>query len=282
MKHITKKLTLILAIVMLVSIMQINAMAVGQLKSDNVLTFDNMLEIKDGRLISHDSAQQVIDEYFNFRDLSFDLAETPSEEDIGTVRADEKVIKDEIERNKAIELLGPENGVYVLSAISTPTVLSARQIDKTEKLEVDVYEWTWVNYNDGMDGPPDTFGFATEHRLTLVKDDTGYFVEDDCYDELDITGMRSASFSEEILQDIRQKAIIDNTVSITSAPIIAKDDAPNINTNYLVNAAAANTTNMTSAAYDVGKAIDYADSWVIKDRTSTMQNTSYYNTCLST
>ena len=113
-----------------------------------------------------------------------------------------------------------------------------------------VYEWTWLQYNDGKGGPTDEMGYSTEHLITVRQVAKDRFeIIDDIYDESEILG--DSFISDD--RDCRNGLEVSNLRNqLTSG----------VNSNI---------------AYKVNAVIDYADSWVVHEYSPIMQNYNYYN-----
>ena len=121
--------------------------------------------------------------------------------------ANAAVYQQETERLDARDNLALYHGVHVVSASSTPYItgittcqpLASQQAGQA--YEVDVYEWTWVDYNDGHGGAIDRMGYATEHTLIVSSDSSGaYTIVSDIYDESDILGEYSQVADSSVAQ----------------------------------------------------------------------------------
>jgi hypothetical protein len=223
----------------------------------------NKLQLREGRLANLGDVQALIDDYFQLREDAFSLASTPYIPYISggiSDKVSDVVLADETSRISSIAQLGPLYGVYAINADNTSFIRSVQTIDDSADILLEVSEWTWVDYSSTPGGEADYFGFGTEHVITLENTVDGYQIKDDAYDETTILKTRSSSFVEKAITLSSEAEAIS-----PSAPAQAF--------------AAAALTNGSTSVYDVGKAVRYADEWVIHDRTDDAHymNPSYYN-----
>lgn len=154
----------------------------------------------------------------------------------------------ELSRMSAADNLAEYHNVHLISSSNSTSIQNITELDGAV-YEIDVYEWTWIQYNDGKSGATDIMGYATDHEMTLQKNaDNSYQIVNDIYDESEILGEPS---SYEIAQ---AQAIIESTSVVSETGV---NSAVDLNVNRL---------------------IDYADSWVVHEYASNMQNSANYNT----
>lgn len=117
--------------------------------------------------------------------------------------------------------------------------------------EVEVYEWTWIEYNDGKGGPIDEMGYSTDHTMILqLCEDGSYIIVDDVYDDSEILGPPTSV-----------GAVMSSSFQEPEVAVPTKLTGVNVD-----------------AGLDVSALIKYADTWVPHTDTGIAQNTDYYNT----
>ncbi len=143
---------------------------------------------------------------------------------------------------------------------------------------LDVYEWTWVEYNDGKD----KFGYGTDHEVTLEETDGSYNVISDEYDETDIWDHQTEDYEESSLYSEEKElhSDIESNISQLSSDVAPLSQANTIN-NLATQPVSYSATSLadTLSKYDVTKAINYADKWVNKGAASydKLMKTDSYN-----
>lgn len=224
--------------------------------------FKETLEVKNGKAINNNKIQKVIDDYFAFRAESFELASGAISNKTmdKSVKLIDKVKRNESERVSKIAEKQEQANVFVVRAKSETYIKSIIKIEGTDEYIIEVYEWIWLNYNNGKNSlATDEMGFATEHVLKVVTLDLDFIISEDIYDESDITGYSTSSngldsksielSSEELNNDL-QKVFIEPISSLVALNTI-----------------------------DVGKAVHYADTWVNKGYAiDPLQDPTYFNT----
>ena len=140
----------------------------------------------------------------------------------------------EIARMNAVENLAEYHSVHLINSTNSATVQSVTEVELSV-YDVEVYEWTWIDYNDGHGGIPDRMGYATEHQMTLVENSDGaYQIIEDIYDESDILGVPS------------QGPELETTVIADPPSVSVNGTNSNVNIN-------------------VNNSIDYGDKWVMHE-----------------
>lgn len=205
--------------------------------------------IENGKLSNNYKLQNTLDEYFKLRGEMF-IKDKHNEKslkyDTKKFSASNKVLDDALVRLSSIADVQKEKKTYFVSAEVIPSIRQA-YVQSGDSVKLSVYEWTWVDYNEGMD----RFGYATEHEMVVQAINDTYSIISDNYDESDIIGMQSEGYIAPEIESIPPIDVLDNSqLNIVMA--------------------------LPGTTYDVGKAVDYADKWVYKGIYSGM-NTSYYN-----
>lgn len=197
--------------------------------------------------------QQTIDEYFNLRKTLL-LPDNQVPQAFVTNKLagflDSPNVASKIEeRLSAVDNLALYHDVHVLDTANSATVTDITQ-SGASTYKAKVYEWTWIEYNDGQGSATDIMGFATDHEMVLQKDDAaGYKILDDIYDDSDILGVPSH--------------YNDSLVSSTQGNESVSIKSNGINSNVDLN---------------VNNLIDYADKWVVHEYSKdAMMNPSNYN-----
>ena len=206
------------------------------------------LKIQNGRLVDSPDVQYIVDKYFSLRKRAFLLQEREenSIDAIKDISSNREVWEKEEQRLSARDNLAEHHGVHVIDANNSAYVISASFIDNTN-LMLDVYEWTWIRYNDGKDGPIDEMGYATDHQIKIEQAiDGSLSIIEDIYDESEIIGGAFIPSEKSILTEVSENSF----------------ETKGVNSNI---------------DYEVNAVIDYADTWVIHEYASNMQNFSYYN-----
>jgi len=129
-----------------------------------------------------------------------------------------------------------------------------------QQMDLVVYEWTWITYKANGAVASDEMGFGTIHNITVEKIDDSWIIQKDVYNESDILGTATLADIENqnAGTGTNQKQQIDRSEFYVENQI-----QPQVYSNYNANAA-----------------VDYADTWVVHEYSTTMQNTSYYNTSM--
>lgn len=238
--------SLLVMCVMLVSILP--TAAVAKTVADQNLTTDFVVDIH---------LQETLNTYFDLRNqhLSGDQLKTCYEykDCLATVSSSQEVNSKMFDRLSAKDNLALYHNVFVVDSSIEFTVNNVKEISPSI-YEVDVYEWTWIWYNDGNGGKIDEMGYATEHILTLKQnEDNSFTIMNDLYDDSDILGARTTP---------SEIAAVMNTTTV---------DATAENRSTSVNSSA------TSGLY-VDTLVEYADTWVPHTSMPNSQNPEYYNT----
>ncbi len=194
--------------------------------------------------------QKTIDQYFDFREDVLSKSTADSKQltlDSSNLLVSRAVSETEISRSGAVQNLAKYHNVYVVDCQNETNVTKVVQKTPTQVV-ANVFEWTWLQYNDGQGGPIDLMGYATEHCITLEEQDNGqYLIVSDCYDESDILGVPEIGVAESFASC--EEALVQRDVNGVNSSV-------DLNLNVL---------------------IDYADRWVVHEYASAMQNPANYN-----
>lgn len=238
-----KAISLTLALILVMStIVSVNALEI----TDPPIQIENEISLTDIKL------QTTIDEYFELRNT---ILSSGSRTPIATISAtlselssSQSLHRSELNRMSASDNLSEYHNVHLISSSNNASIQSITEIDNST-YEVDVYEWTWIQYNDGKSGATDIMGYGTDHTITLRKDsNNSYQIINDIYDESEILGEPSNCEIAEA------QTIVAPTSAVSGAGV---NSGVNLNVNKL---------------------IDYADTWVVHEYASNMQNPANYNT----
>lgn len=242
-----KKVVSLMLALMLVFVTSISSAAALENTSGNVQTDTSDGEITIG-------LQNAIDDYFSLRNAILSSGTQANTVEfsapLSQVSSNSILINTELERASAADNLAKYHGVHLIDSSNSATIQKITPIDE-ESYSLDVYEWTWIQYNDGKNGDSDTMGYATNHRMTVCKStDMSYQIVDDIYDESAILGIPTV-----------QDELADLLPDEPSFAVSSTDSGINSSVNLNVN-----------------NVIDYADKWVIHAHTpNTKQNTANYN-----
>lgn len=219
--------------------------------------------IANGEITNNEELQSVIDEYFSARESVLKPAknsEIAYIQDLNSIvdTTNNSLMLQEKERVDARENMAYYHGEYVVDSQSIPTVERVTPIEVAgydEAYEVKVYEWTWVDYNDGKGGPVDRMGYATDHEMVIAVDDNGEaVVVSNEYDDSMFTGVPD---------------VVSESTTNQDTAIAAENE---------ISPLAVSTINM-----DVNEIIEYADKWVGRTNlsggsgTSSNYNPAYVN-----
>ena len=220
------------------------------------------LELEQGQFANAADVeiQLAVDTYFGYRQDSYSSEKSFLSNGISVAKS--APLTQSEERNNALRDFWAEENVDIVSIESESTIRSAARNITTKDVALDVYEWTWVYYNNG-DGPnapaTDYMGFATEHYITAqLQSDGSYLVVEDLYDEADISGYTSPGY-----------------ISAEPPVQLSEINIPPVAT--VANTTSHSRLNRNGMPY-VWNAIVYADQWVKKDiATNFIAQESYYN-----
>lgn len=266
MKKMRHLLSLALALVMVLSL-SIPAIALStSIDVSNPEEYE-VLEINSGTLVGSSTIpiQDAIDEYFSFRQSSFKDAQAISQQaNLSDTASITDAHVNSLDRNISLKDFWKSEGVCITSIDSEASIVAAEMNPKNGNVLLNVYEWTWVYYNneDGFDAPAtDYMGFATTHNMLASPVDSGkYVITSDIYDENDISGYTSPGYTS-----ISTTEDPTGNVSINNS----RDDPQS-------------SLNRDGMPY-VWNAIMYADQWVKHDiASSSSPNPSYYNPTYNT
>ena len=254
----TKRILSILLCLMLVMSTSVFAAETTTITADT-----SSISVADGKIVNNEELQSVIDEYFEARESVLKPVknrETAYIQDLNSIvdTKNNSLMVQEQERLDARANMAYYHGEYVIDSQSIPTVESVTPVDITGydcAYKVKVYEWTWVDYNDGKGGPVDRMGYATDHEMIIAVDDNGEaVVVSNEYDDSMFTGVPD----------------------VMSSNIASEEDAIVAENN--ISPLAVSTVNMS-----VNEIIEYADKWVGRtilsggSGTSSNYNPAYVN-----
>ncbi len=199
--------------------------------------------------------QEMVEDYFLFRENSY-LAYNQ----LSTRAATQSKLETEaVKRNNSLRAFWADENVDIVKIESEAEIQGISNNNDSETLNLQVYEWTWVYYNNGEgidSAATDYMGFGTEHELLLAKQVNGnYVITEDIYNEADISGYTSPGYIAKEQIPLDKASEIEQTVSVAAQSSLNRDGMP-----YVWNA------------------IAYADAWVKHDIASgyTAQD-DYYN-----
>lgn len=206
--------------------------------------------IEDNSIAIDLHMQQTIDQYFQVRSAILNGGKTESAAEYVKLLFDltpkTEVCSTELNRMNAVDNLARYHNVHLLNSTNSASVQSVTEIHSSV-YDVSVYEWTWIDYNDGNGGHVDRLGYATEHQMTLAEQsDGGYLITADIYDESDILGVPNIELETMDISPVEPPAA---NIQGTNSGIDLK----------------------------VNNVIDYADKWVVHQYTSNPV-VSAYNT----
>lgn len=266
MRKSVRLLSLIFAFSLLQTL-SLPAIAVSSSEPINSPKSYQVLTVDDGVLTNSDAypIQVAIDDYFSFRQDSYDNAQVLSAQtrNINSPTLTEPETAS-LSRNISLKNFWENQDVDIVSIESEASIVAAEQHSQTGDVRLNVYEWTWVFYNNG-DGPnapaTDYMGFATTHNMVVSPSDSGDFiVTSDIYDESDISGYTSPGY-------------VPVSTEAEESSIDTLDNSPSDPQSSL---------NRDGMPY-VWNAIMYADQWVKHDiSSSSSANSSYYNPTYNT
>lgn len=239
-----KTITALLAFLMLMSFIPAYAF-----ESNQSYQFD----IQGGKLTRQPELQDVIDSYFSIRNAALNPTQSKSDKtfsrEMQVLTTNQELVSKESSRLSAIDNMAQYHGVHVIKSANSANILDISypegRFSTSTPLTLEVYEWTWIEYNDGKGGPIDSMGYATNHTITMGQDADGEFaIQDDIYDESAILGV-----------PLNQ----DSNLTVSSDISLA---ASGVNSGKVLN---------------LHNLIDYADKWVAHSYPTQSQNPSTYN-----
>lgn len=187
--------------------------------------------------------QKVIDEYFQARENVLN-ANITTEKNYMTILNDAvdsrntKLMSLETKHLDARENMAKYHGVNIVSSSCTPCVKEIKPmqiVGFSNSYKITIDEWTWIEYNDGKNGPIDEMGYMTTHEMTIGENrECDTVIVDNTYDDSMFTGE------------------LQQTVSPTVEEKISTEDDVNISETLAIS-----TSNVS-----VNKIIEYADKWV--------------------
>ena len=162
-----------------------------------------------------DAPEKVVSAYFSLREADYpgDRAILLSDDDISVSDA---VRQCEQQRAGRIKAMQKRLNVIITDAEVTLRIEQDRSIYGSDGTVIlYAYEWTFFDYDDLSDGVggSDVSGYGTEHKITLSKTDNGYQILSDEYDESDLLGICTLSYSTQA-EMIENSAIAVNTGNV--------------------------------------------------------------------
>ena len=208
-----------------------------------------------GRLVAEtaevQALQATLDDYFSVRAMSVGADATISPMSAGAV--DTQCTNDSVQRAAALIDFWAGEGIDIVSVDSSAYVLEGTRTFSSNNVDLKVYEWTWVDYNNGLgaDAPAtDQMGFATIHDMSAELTEAGTFqIVRDAYDEADISGHVSADYIE-VMASPDPSALMEMETASMPAALQASIVTSNLNKDGL------------SRIYGL---LDYADTYVWKN-----------------
>lgn len=271
-----KLLSAMLAITLIFSLL---AIPVNALEAEKVIPLEE--EIVEVTL----SMETAIEDYLSAREIS--VQDNSANGKTRTVTVSD-------ERTDHMIDYWQDFGVNIVASTVNSSIISAQKATRSNAVDMMVYEWTWLDYNDGeTDIATDRMGFATIHDLTITPNGNNFVVIRDSYDESDITGYTSSDYDEvefsakaekistqdlyakmiSTYDDTNSSVVMDNTEDITYF-----NDFETGNEMIVEPRAASSLTNGDGIP-NVWKAIDHANTYVHKDISSSSgtANSAYYH-----
>lgn len=211
----------------------------------NATTENVELTLVEGKITGNAALQNLIEDYFGMREAVLDSKELTvktSITEMNTMVASTNIelLAHETKRSGARDNMAEYHDVHIINSEVVPIVEKAAKIEKTgyeEAYEVDVYEWTWIEYNDGNNGPVDRMGYATDHKMTIVSEvNGGLKILENKYDDEMFTGVPQNPPVAEVMSENELMDFSDEEVL-----------TPN---------------SISTSSLNVNKIITYADKWV--------------------
>ncbi|MBM6693808.1 amidase domain-containing protein [Pseudoflavonifractor capillosus] len=242
-----KKLTALLSAVLMIALMGIQGLATSASEI-------SLYQTEGGTILSDSQLQNAIGQYFNIRSQTVSPVEAQrlsnTVELMEQITYNQNIINRETDRKQAIEQLRSTNKINVLRGNSSVHIKTVEAVSAT-MLEVGVYEWVWLEYDDGNNGPADKMGYGLNHSMTWEKKQDGtYTLVDDILQERDLLSCEITNPQED--------------VTLTHEQPLSTAKSGNVNSR-------------SKAVLDLNSLVNYANKWVIKGTTSQMQNPAYYN-----
>ncbi len=245
-------------------------------------TLDNSRKQKVEKVKKDKKLVESVETYFSERSTVFDKANKKDKD---------STLKTKVRAKKNINKKIKDNSINRIEKIREVEEKSKLEFTKGEveseirdvtyepngEVVLNVYEWTWVEYNDGKD----KFGYGTDHEVTLEETDDSYNIISDEYDETDIWDHQTEDYEKSSLYSEEKElhSDIESDISQLSSEFEPLSQTSSIN-NLATQPVAYSATSLADrlSDYNVGKAIDYADKWVyIGEPSDTFMKTEFYN-----
>lgn len=254
MKLKLKKVISVFLIMGIISAGALTPVSATEKEKENLSEKRILIEQGNVSLRQAEEIQKELQDYFDFRQDSY-VAE---ESKVALLNAENTFERETIDRNSSLREFWKTENIDIVSIETESQIRDVVRSVNQNDLQVQVYEWTWVYYNNGEGADAaatDYMGFATEHEIVMTSQGDGkYIITSDLYDESDISGYTAPGFVA--------KEVVD---SIPTYPEEA------------VQTYATSSLNRDGMPF-VWNAIAYADAWVKHDISSgTSAQTSYYN-----
>ncbi len=152
--------------------------------------------IDQSRSIIDDNVRKIIDNYIQYRQDSFNIAEnkiatSPKESILKNRTKNNLIFSDEQTRASKLQKLEKKLNIKLNTAKTTAEIKDITYDGNSAV--VTVYEWTFVDYT-GEKGLVDTFGYGVDHILNLTIDKNNVTLVSDIYNEGPLTEMSSSSY----------------------------------------------------------------------------------------
>lgn len=242
-----KKLTAMLSVVLVIALMGVQGLAAS-------VSEISLCQTEEGTTLSDSQLQSAIVQYFDVRSQTVSPVQAQRLSNavglMEQITSNQSIINREMDRGQAIEELRNTNRINVLRGNSLAHIKTVEKVS-TSTLEVGVYEWIWLEYNDGNNGPTDKMGYGINHTMTWEKRQNGtYTLVDDVLQEQDLLSCKVTNPQEDV------KLAHEQSLSAANG---------------------GNVNSRSKAVLDLNSLVAYANKWVIKGSTSQMQNPTYYN-----
>lgn len=221
----------------------------------NTVQATNVTRNLEAEAVADVKLQETLNKYFELRnemllgESSIELSRDKDSPKLNFIS--QSVYTKEQERMFAKGDLAQYHNIYIMDSSISISINSVKMVEPSV-YEAEVYEWTWIWYNDGQGGTVDEMGYATNHTLELQHHEDGsYSILDDLYDDSEIFGLQVADKAIELEGDATEA---DITLVTKSAGI-----------------------NFNAGLY-VDTLIEYADAWVPHEPVGNGQHPEYYNT----
>ena len=217
--------------------------------------------------VKYAALQNAVEDYFSMRQRSF--FEASAQAPIPKGPATSLQSAENIRAGK-IRQMKTAAAMTIVDADVSASIKSIKPLSDTI-CQMEVYEWTWVDYKMEGSGVTDRMGFGTSHDMMAEKTGSAYTIKEDLYDESLLTGAYTVADEAAKVPEAVQAA--QRREKAASLPI-AEDAAQA----YRPSAAAPSSTAAVPAGvnYLPAYSVAYADLYVIHKSTSGRYD-SYYN-----